>query len=314
MNITVHDKQMDLEKITSPEEELTPSLQGSDPLWINGRYTTVQDATIPIEDRSVLFGDGIYEVLAASQGVPVMLEEHLDRWEASARGLRIDQPHDRSTRVKVFRELISRCDAPRVSIYGQLSRGGGRRTHHFPVQQQPVEFWFARPLLPYPAKNYSEGVSVITHPDERWKLCWIKSTSLLANCLAKQAAVEKGVWEAVMVNDDHVVTEGSSSNFYMVKDGIIYTHPTNGRILGGCTRMMLLRLASELGVKVCEEQFTVEQLSTADEAFLTSTTMNIVPVTTIDGAPVGDGRVGRTVSKLMKAMNLEIQNIVAMGW
>lgn len=280
-------------------------------LWLNGEFMPLAEGRIDVEDRSVLFGEGIYEVIAAYHGVPVLLEEHLDRWERSAAGLRIPQRFSRAQRAEVLQELISRLGADRATLYGQLTRGGGRRAHQFPAQATPTEFWFARVLPKYPETHFTKGVKVYTHLDERWARCWIKSTSLLPNCLAKQYAMERGGFEAILYTEDNYVTEGAVANFWVVKDGVIYTHPANGRILGGCKRAYALQQAAEAGLTVREERYTVDFMRNADEAFLTSTTINVLPVTMIDDKPVGSGAVGPVTSRLMTQVEDGVAKMVA---
>lgn len=275
-------------------------------LWINGEFKPLSEGTVPIEDRSLLFSDGIYEVIAAYNGRPVLLEEHLDRWERSAAGLRIPQIYSREARSEVLHELIRRSGKQNVMLYGQLSRGTGRRAHQFPAKPAPIEFWFVRDFPSYKPEFFTQGVPVYTHPDERWKHCWIKSVSLLPNCMAKQFATEKGGFEAILVADDGTVKEGAVANFHVVKDGAIVTHPLDGSILGGVKRMFMLEAARELGIAVREEKYSHDFLRKADEAFLTSTTINVLPVTKCDDRPVGNGQVGPVTQALLAWMKKEI--------
>lgn len=271
------------------------------------------EATVPVEERSVMFADGIYEVIAAYDGVPILLEEHLDRWERSAEGIQLVAEHTRAERYEVIAELLRRLNVPRAMIYGQLSRGTGPRAHQFPKNPQPIEFWFARELPPRVEKNYRDGVAVITHPDERWKRCWIKSTCLLANVLAKQKAHEAGAFEAVLHTDEGIVTEVAAANFWMVKDGIIFTHPADGSILAGCKRAMVIHVAREAGLQVREEKYHLDFLRSADEAFITSTTINVLPVTTLDGNPIGSGKVGAVVGRLGSLVEHKVAELKAQG-
>lgn len=284
-----------------------------DYLWLNGEYMPISQGRVSVEDRSLLFGEGIYEVIAAYDGVPILLEEHLDRWERSAEGLRLKSPYSRETRYEVIAELLRLCGKSRATIYGQLGRGAARRAHSFPAHETPVEFWYARELPPYKQTMYTEGVATITQPDERWPRCWIKATSLLPNVLAKQAAIEAGAFEAILYNEKNIVTEGAVANFHVVKDGAVVTHPTDGRILGGCKRSMVLRLARENGIPVHEEKYSMDFMRDADEAFLTSTTINVLPVTSIDGKPVGTGKVGGVVGRLMELTEREVARLRDVG-
>jgi D-alanine transaminase len=270
-------------------------------LWINGEFKPLAEGTLPIEDRSLLFGEGIYEVIAAYNGVPVLLEEHLERWERSAAGLKLPQRYTTAERREVLLELTARIGSDRATLYGQLTRGHAKRAHAFPAQSTPTEFWYVRALPHYPAHFQQKGVKTYTHLDERWPRCWIKSTSLLPNCLAKQYATERGGFEAILHTEDGFITEGAVANFWVVKGGVLYTHPANGRILAGCKRAFALRIAQELGLEVREERYTMDFMFAADEAFLTSTTINVLPVTEVDDRPIGTGAVGAVTRRLSAA-------------
>ena len=285
----MHTNSSSLKQMPRPEEIV----------WFDGEIIPMAQARVSIEDRGFLFADGIYEVIAAYDGIPHLMDEHLDRWERSAEGLRIQPRFCRDTRVQAIHELLRRFPAPRVSIYGQLTRGAARRAHTFPASPRPLEFWFVRELAPYAPVLFTEGAKVITLPDERWANCWIKSISLAPNCLARQDAAEQGAFEAIFHAEDGTVTEGAATNFFVVKNGVIWTHPVTKRILTGCTRQFFLSLARNAGIPVREDRFDLTFMRNADEAFITSTTINAMPVTRIDEVPVGDGRVGPVVQKLM---------------
>jgi len=279
-------------------------------MWMNGEFMPLSEGYIGIEDRALLFGEGIYEVIAAYQGVPILLEEHLDRWERSAEGLRLPQAYTRDERREVLRELIARTGSDRVSLYGQLSQGSARRAHQFPANAKPTEFWFARVLPKYAPELYTKGVKTYSHLDERWARRWIKSTSLLPNCLAKQYAVERGGFEALLHTEAGMITEGAVANFWVVKNGVAYTHPTDGRILGGCKRSMVLRLANQAGIPVREEVFSMDFMMAADEAFLTSTTINVLPVTEVDDRPIGTGKPGPVSQRLLHLVEQSIARTI----
>lgn len=276
-------------------------------LWLNGKFMPLADGQLSVEDRSTQFGDGIYEVIAAYNGIPVLMDEHLDRWERSAAGLGIAQVHSRETRRNVIHELVRTLGSNRTMIYGHLSRGTAKRAHPFPKSATATELWYVRELAPYPEKWYTDGVSAVTHVDERWSRCWIKATCLLPNVLAKQYAVDHGAFDAILVMENGNVTESSAGNCYAVKNGVVYTHPTNGRILGGVKRGFTLELARSHGFAVREEVFSLDFLRTADEVFLTSTTINVLPVTRLDGHLVGTGRVGDVARGLGAIVEAEVR-------
>ncbi len=282
-------------------------------LWINGEYMPLSEGKVPVEERGFNFADGIYEVIAAYDGVPILMEEHLDRWDRSAKGIKLPLTYDRSTRIDVIHELLNRLGAKRAMLYGQVTRGTGLRAHPFPAEQKPIEFWFARELPPVNEKIYQSGVATISHRDERWSRCWVKSISLLPNVLAKQAALDAGAFDAILYTDDGIVTESSAANFHIVKDGQIYTHPVTDRILAGCKRSMVLAIAREQGIPVNEETYILDFAREADEAFITSTTINVLPVTSLDGKPIGTGKVGPVTSKLSELTLAAVNQLAESG-
>ena len=282
-------------------------------VWLNGTYMPLSEGSVSLEDRALQFADGVYEVIAAYDGVPILLREHLERMERSAAGLRMPSPYTFAQRAEVIGELIARLGSGRAMVYGQLSRGAARRAHPFPATPQPNEYWYARALPPINTAMYEKGVGLISVPDERWARCWIKSTCLLANVLAKQDAVDAGAFDVMMVREDGTVTEASAANLYAVKDGVIHTHPADGRILAGCKRSMVLDVARGEGLEVREEKFHETLARSADELFLTSTTINVVPATALDGKPVGTGQVGPIARRLNELVGEQIRRAIADG-
>ena len=282
-------------------------------LWINGEFMPLSEGRVPVEERSLQFADGIYEVIAAYNGVPVLLDEHLDRWERSAEALRLESPYDRQTRTEVVLELVKSAPHERLMIYGQLSRGFAPRMHQFPSNPEPLEYWYVRELPEPMCAKYPDGAAAVSCPDERWSRCWIKSTCLLPNVLAKQLATEKDAFEAILYREDGTVTEGSAANFYGVKDGVVRTHPDDGKILGGIKRQLIMQLAGEAGIPVSEKPLHKDELAGLEEAFLSSTTLNVLPVTAIDGKAVGDGKPGEISRKLLALVEEQIVKIRERG-
>lgn len=255
-------------------------------LWLDGEVMLLEEGRVSVEDRALQFADGIYEVIAAYDGEPVLLREHLERWQRSADGLRIVSPWTRDERHAAIMMLIARHGGPRAMVYGQLSRGSAKRSHAFPKDPHPTEFWYVRDLPVYKPEYHAQGVATVLHPDERWTRCWIKSTCLLPNVLAKEYATERGAFEAILVRENGTITEGSSTNVWIVKDGAAITHPLDDRILGGVVRGHLIDAARAAGIAIREETFDKAALLDADEVFITSTTINVMPVASIDGAAV----------------------------
>ncbi len=277
--------------------QMPPSL-----LWLNGEFMPLEQGAIAVEDRGFQFADGIYEVVAFPGREPLLLEEHLDRWERSASGLELEPWLSRSDRRAVVMELAARSPWPDTMVYGQLTRGSSPRAHAFPSPSTKcTELWYAKPLPAYPPEYHASGVSVITHPDERWRNCHLKTVSLLPNCLAKERARRAGAFEVLFVNEAGWVTEGAAVNAWAVLDGVARTHPLTNAILPGITRQFVLLLASESGIACEERAFGAADLPRASELFLTSTTIGVLPVTRVDGAPVGDGEPGPVTAALLDA-------------
>ncbi len=261
--------------------------------YVNGRYVPQGEASVHIEDRGYQFADGVYEVVPVVQGTLVDEDPHLDRLERSLDELRIAMPMSRAALKLVSHELMRRNGLSNGFLYMQVTRGVAPRDHKFPKAAAPALVMTTRQTKPHSAKQLAEGVAVITLPDIRWKRCDIKSVSLLPNVLGKQAAVEAGAFEAWMVGEDGRVTEGTSTNAWIVTgDNKLVTREASNAILNGITRLALLRLAESEGVELEERAFTVEEALQAREAFITSSTNFVMPVTRIDDQPVGNGHPG----------------------
>ncbi len=267
--------------------------------YVNGRYLPIGAPAVQIEDRGYQLADGVYEVCKVVAGQFRDLDRHLDRLERSLAAVRIPMPMARRALELVMRETWRRNGLPDAMVYLQVSRGVAPRNHAFPSTVRPSLVVTVRPSRLPSAREMEHGVRVITLPDERWARCEIKSISLLPNVLAKQSAVEAGCREAWLVDGEGHVTEGASSNAYIVdRDGRVVTHPLGPAILGGITRSIILELARAAGIEVVERAFTVEEAMAAREAFLTSTTSLVLPVTEIDGRPVANGRPGTVTTRL----------------
>jgi len=275
-----------------------------DYVWNGERLIDRKDAKTDVEDRGYTFGDGVYEVFRVYRGVVFEAQRHWERFVRSARELRIALPYTIDELQRGIEELVQADRLAEGIVYLQLTRGVAPRAHPFPADAKPVLTAFTKPIAK-PENELRTGCKVVVQPDIRWLRCDIKSLNLLPNLLAKQAAVEAGASEAVL-HRDGVVTEGSSSNFAIVKDGVVRTHPANHLILHGITRAVALDLANELGVPVSLEPFTLEEAKAADEAFLMGTTVEIMPVVSFDGAPVGGGTPGPVTRKLQEAFEARL--------
>ncbi|KEO85245.1 D-amino-acid transaminase [Tumebacillus flagellatus] len=264
--------------------------------FFNGEFLPTESVVIPIDERGHQFGDGVYEVIKVYDGKPFLMREHLVRLENSAKAIRLEMPYSVEQLEDLIHEGLTRAELRDAQVYLQITRGIAVRLHAFPDAPPSVSMTF-RPSKSLTEEVFNAGVKVALLDDERWLNCYIKSLNLLPNVLAKQTAADRGCFEAVLVRDGYV-TEGSSTNAYAVKDGVVYTHPANKRILHGITRAAVLQVAAELGIEVREELYTPEFLLNADEAFLTSTTAEVLAITQVDDTVIGTGKPGPIVRKL----------------
>lgn len=270
--------------------------------YVNGRFVPHYEAAVHIEDRGYQFADGVYEVVLVRNEGLVDEIPHLDRLDRSLRELEIDEPMSRRALQSVMRELIRQNHIRNGLIYMQVTRGVARRDHAFPKNTKPAIVLTAKRIVPPKADAADNGVKVVTIPDIRWKRCDIKTVSLLPNVLGKQHARQNGAYEAWQVDDDGNVTEGTSSNAWIVtKDGELLTRNANEGILNGITRLTILKLAEREGLKFVERPFSVEEALNAKEAFVSSATSFVTPVTQIDEQVVGNGKAGSLSLKLRES-------------
>jgi len=273
--------------------------------YVNGRYQPHKTAAVHIEDRGYQFADGIYEVVPVQRGKLIDEDLHLDRMEFSLGELEIARPMERRALKLVLREILRRNGIDRGILYMQVTRGVAPRDHKFPVMARPALVITAKRLKPVPAKYLEEGVGVITLPDLRWKRCDIKTIALLPNVLGKQRAVEEGAYEAWQIDPEGNVTEGTSTNAWIVtKDRKIVTRPLGHEILPGVTRKALLELLQSTDFTLEERSFTLEEALAAAEAFLTSSSVYLLPITSIDGKKVANGKPG-DFSKRLRQLYLD---------
>jgi len=267
--------------------------------YVNGRYVLHRQACVHIEDRGFQFADGVYEVIAVRSGGFIDETPHLARLHRSLTELRIAPPMSDAALKAVMRETVRRNHVVDGIIYVQITRGAAPRDFSFPPGVRPSLIMTARAQRPLDPKVIERGVRVVTVPDIRWARPDIKSVALLPNTLGKQQAREAGAYEAWQVDHDDNVTEGTSSNAWIVtaKDEIV-TRPADHAILNGVTRMGVLKVAAEAGLKLVERPFSVAEAKAAREAFLTSTTNFVVPIVRIDDATVGEGRPGEFARRL----------------
>jgi len=267
--------------------------------YVNGRYVPHHRAAVHVEDRGYQFADGVYEVIAVKNGSFVDDVPHLDRLDRSLRELEIAPPMSRAALRVVMAEMLRRNRIGDGILYIQMTRGVAPRNHPFPADSDTSVVMTARIEPPQDPRLGENGVDVISIPDIRWKRCDIKSVSLLPNILGKQAAHRAGAFEAWQINEEGFVTEGTSTNAWIVDaEGRLCTPPIDEQILSGITRRRILKLAEREGIEFTERPFTLKEAQSAREAFITSATTLVLPVATIDDAVIGNGKPGTFTCKL----------------
>jgi len=268
--------------------------------YVNGRYVPQRDASVNVEDRGYQFADGIYEVVHLCRGRFIDSDRHLTRLERSLGEVRIAMPMSRAALSHVLTEVARRNRVQDGLLYMQVTRGVARRDHAFPAHAvAPAIVVTVRRIPPYPTDVDRWTARAITYPDQRWARCDIKSTGLLPNVLARQAAWEQGAAEAILIDSNGLVTEGAATSFWIVDaEGRLRTRHLDQSILPGCTRGALLAVMQDAGVAFEERAFSEAEMRSAREAFLTSATSFVKPIVAIDGQPVGDGRVGPITRQL----------------
>ena len=267
--------------------------------YVNGRYLPHGAAQVHIEDRGYQFADGVYEVIAICDGRLIDGDLHMKRLARSLLELDIALLKSERALELVILETVRRNRVRTGIVYLQVTRGTARRDHPFPNEAKASVVVTSRSTKPASAEVLERGIKVITVPDIRWTRCDIKSVALLPNVLVKQQAREADAYEAWQVDDAGFVTEGGSTNAWIIdSDGTLVTRPAENAILNGITRLRLLALARENGIAVEERAFTVEEAQSAREAFLTSTTSFVLPVVQVDEAPIGNGRPGSITMSL----------------
>lgn len=274
--------------------------------YSNGQFVDLNEPVIPVEERGHQFGDGVYEVIRVYQGKPFMLKEHLERLIRSAQAIKLPIEEQLTDYKHLILKGIEKSGLSDCDVYIQITRGISPRNHLFP--DVPVSTTMTvKPSKMLNPELREHGVKAIFHPDERWANCYIKSLNLLPNILSKQAAHDAGCFEAILVRDGFV-TEGTSSNVFIIQDGKVYTTPLSKQILPGITRMAVKKAAENLDIPFIEEKFTPEQLKQADEVFITSTTSEILPVVHIEGEQIGDGKPGEITKSLYKEFKTFIKS------
>ncbi|HEX7086213.1 MAG TPA: D-amino acid aminotransferase [Vicinamibacterales bacterium] len=285
-------------------------------VYVNGRIVSEGDAVVPVLDHGFLFGEGVYEVCCTYGGRPFLLDRHLARLRRSAALIALDVPPDAELAEAVAATLRAggflpwRDGAPEAYVRLIVTRGVGEITYDPASCPAPTVVVIARPHTPPPPEAYERGVRVALVDVERNRKAalnpLIKSNNLLNNALAMQQAIARGAFEAVMRNYTGRIAECSQSNLFVVRNGVVSTPPLDAGLLPGITRAFVLELCLELGIPAAENDLDVDGLLGADEAFLTSTTREIVPIVQVDDAPIGDGRPGPVTARLLEAFRARV--------
>lgn len=283
-------------------------------VYLNGEFLPRSEARLSVDDRGFFFGDGVYEVTRSVDGKLFESGRHMKRLARGLRELRLEPTQSLDDIEALSLELLGHNDitSGEGTVYLQITRGAAPRTHHFPPAGTPCTVFLSAQRFTVPHDKRATGIAVITYPDIRWSRCDIKTVNLLAAVMAKQQAVDEGVFEALFVRES-AVTEGSHTNVFGVIDGELRTYPASNLILGGVTRDVVLELARELGLPVSETPFHIHHVKDLQECFLTGTTTDVMPVVQFDGAPVGTGKPGKMTMVLYEALAARLYGAVAAG-
>lgn len=280
-------------------------IEGNPTVFLNGQWQPLSEAKVSVLDRGFIFGDGIYEVVPAYSKRPFRIESHLNRLMRSLTAIRIRSPYDKEQWAALFHEVVTRNAGDDQFVYIQVTRGVAKRDHAFPNPEvTPTVFAMSTAFHQPSQKIREEGVAVVTLPDERWLHCDIKSTALLGNVLARQSAADRGVMEGVMFRDGFL-TEGSSSNVWMVKDGVLCAPIKNHLVLEGIRYGLFEELAAKLGIPLQVRRIRQAEVAGADELMISSATKEVLPVVKMDSRLVGHashaGKPGPIYKKLRQA-------------
>lgn len=256
--------------------------------FLNGCFSPLEEVKVSVEDRGFQFGDGIYELIRVYDGVPFHVSDHLARLARSAREIRLALPYTPVEWEERIREGLRQSGYREAKVYIQVTRGVAPREHRFADELSPTVVMTFRALMEGDTENLQHGVAAITVPDIRWERCDIKSLNLLPNVLAKQQAADLGAFEAIFVKDNQVM-EGTSSNVMVVHNRKVSTPALSTRILPGVTRNVVIELARKNGILVQERSVSMPEMVEAEEILLVGTTIEVLPVTRLNGRPVGAG-------------------------
>lgn len=281
-------------------------------VYLNGEYLPLSEARIPVLDRGFIFGDGIYDVAPAYSGVPFRWPQHLARMKRSLGKIRIDNPLDDDGWSDIVEKLLAAHPWPDQFVYLQVTRGVARRDHGFPKDVRPTVFAMSSEMPAISPSYLQQGIATISLPDERWLHCDIKSVSLLGNVLARQSALDAGVPECIMFRDGWL-TEGSSSNIWVVRNGRVLAPPRDNKILEGIRYGLFEELCSSQGLDFEVRPIAQAEVESAEELMTSSATKEVVPITRLDGKAVGSGQPGPVFGRLHSAYQRAKAATIAAG-
>lgn len=261
-------------------------------IYLNGQFMPIEEARIPVLDRGFIFGDGVYEVIPVYSRHPFRLDEHLRRLQYSLNGIRLTNPHSNNEWRDLINRIVAGNEGEDQYIYLHITRGVAKRDHAFPPKDvTPTVFILSNPLTTPPQSLCETGVGAVTATDNRWLRCDIKAISLLPNVLLRQMAVDAGASETLLLREGFL-TEGAASNIFVVHDHTLLAPPKNHLMLPGITYDVVLELAEANGIKYEVREISEFEVRSAQELWMTSSTKEVLPITTLDGKAVGSGKPG----------------------
>jgi len=266
-------------------------------VYLNGQFLPLEDAKVSVLDRGFIYGDGVYELVPVYGRRPYRLRQHLARLQRSLDGIRLANPHTDAEWEVIVAGLIGRMTFADQGVYLQVTRGAAKRDHAFPAGVAPTVFMMSNPLALPSREQIERGVAVVTAVDERWLHCDLKTISLLGNVLARQLAVDAGATETVLFRNGYL-TEASASNVLLVRDGVIVAPPKDNQILPGITYDVAFELAREGGLPIEVRPVPKDEALAADEMWLSSSTKEVLAVTSLDGRPFAGGKPGPVFRKV----------------
>jgi D-alanine transaminase len=281
-------------------------------VFLNGRLLPIEEAKIPVLDRGFIFGDGVYELVPVYSRVAFRLDEHLARLERSLAETRIRNPYSRAQWRDIVYKLVDAQPFEDQGVYFQVTRGVAKRDHAFPKDAEPTVFAMSNPLVTPAKELVQRGAAAVSAQDNRWLRCDIKSISLIGNCLLRQLSAEAGAVETILFRDGNL-TEASASNVFVVKRGLILSPPKSSLILPGITYDVVVELARSNGIALELRDVAEPEVRGADEVWVSSSSKEVLPIVSLDGAPVGDGRPGPLFGRMYQLYQEFKQQVMRAG-